>query len=853
MLYKYFFSESILDNSINLNDFSIEGIGTPTSWETGMSVDDNIFILKFNDFGDTSSTPKLNYTKGSLTDLSGKKLENISNNLSIDKSSPRVLNAEIFANNSGIFNKIEVNFSENINSTTDKTAFVLNNGLTINSVLISGNKAILNLDLGSVNTDSNGYNLLFTSNSFWKDLAGNDAGSLGTEINLADKAKPVLISYDILDTNGDFVADKVKLVLSENMSGSLAGFLVNSGSLSNGNLEDNKITFDISGVSGTAPNILLSYTGNLEDNNSNKLDNITNLTLNEKISPKIINSYTLDQSGNGKIDGIEIEFSEDINSDFSDFNIVVSGYSLNNFSTYTKNGNNKVIVSLNEKQIFDTEITPLISINLNSSLKDLSQNIILLQSNNTIDKVGPVIVGARFDNIDKKMYLDFSENISTNLNNSSFALSGATASIVNTTFSSGSNFAVLELNSTGIDIGVSEISFAGNSVGDMLGNKQLNTYFSKILGGVIINEIMSVGGVKYIELKNISSSSIDISNWTIKNALGNGSDYTIPASQTILANNYYLISTNNTYFSGITSNQIVSLNINSDIILKNGNIVIDSALYQVGENNTSLERLKNCGNGLSNICWYKAVGSEGFTNNSYKGTPKSDNILDVINPEITTNIVDNLILPIGNYDLKYNYNDNIGVNTGSINFKLEKWDGNDFVTNNLFTTGSVDLLKVNYILSGLNYGKYKATFSIKDTSGNTQNDVKIFYVDDFSFSLSTGSINLGELKQNQLIQAQDNVIVTIKTLGAGFDFIHNYQINELGDWDGNIGYGACEGVSCNEIQNYKSKVFSQTKELQTSGELKTYNYIIKYGGKIDNFKEAGNYQINNEYKVNVKY
>lgn len=853
MLYKYFFSESILDNSINLNDFSIEWIWTPTSWETWMSVDDNIFILKFNDFWDTSSTPKLNYTKWSLTDLSWKKLENISNNLSIDKSSPRVLNAEIFANNSWIFNKIEVNFSENINSTTDKTAFVLNNWLTINSVLISWNKAILNLDLWSVNTDSNWYNLLFTSNSFWKDLAWNDAWSLWTEINLADKAKPVLISYDILDTNWDFVADKVKLVLSENMSWSLAWFLVNSWSLSNWNLEDNKITFDISWVSGTAPNILLSYTWNLEDNNSNKLDNITNLTLNEKISPKIINSYTLDQSGNWKIDWIEIEFSEDINSDFSDFNIVVSWYSLNNFSTYTKNWNNKVIVSLNEKQIFDTEITPLISINLNSSLKDLSQNIILLQSNNTIDKVWPVIVWARFDNIDKKMYLDFSENISTNLNNSSFALSWATASIVNTTFSSWSNFAVLELNSTWIDIWVSEISFAWNSVWDMLWNKQLNTYFSKILGWVIINEIMSVWGVKYIELKNISSSSIDISNWTIKNALWNWSDYTIPASQTILANNYYLISTNNTYFSWITSNQIVSLNINSDIILKNWNIVIDSALYQVWENNTSLERLKNCWNWLSNICWYKAVWSEWFTNNSYKWTPKSDNILDVINPEITTNIVDNLILPIWNYDLKYNYNDNIWVNTWSINFKLEKWDWNDFVTNNLFTTWSVDLLKVNYILSWLNYWKYKATFSIKDTSWNTQNDVKIFYVDDFSFSLSTWSINLWELKQNQLIQAQDNVIVTIKTLWAWFDFIHNYQINELWDWDWNIWYWACEWVSCNEIQNYKSKVFSQTKELQTSWELKTYNYIIKYWWKIDNFKEAWNYQINNEYKVNVKY
>jgi len=46
---KVFMSEAIKDSTINVSDFSISGIGTPTSWETGNSANDNTFILRFAD------------------------------------------------------------------------------------------------------------------------------------------------------------------------------------------------------------------------------------------------------------------------------------------------------------------------------------------------------------------------------------------------------------------------------------------------------------------------------------------------------------------------------------------------------------------------------------------------------------------------------------------------------------------------------------------------------------------------------------------------------------------------------------------------------------------------------------
>jgi len=56
-------SENIVDSSIVLADFMIDGIGIPTSFETGNTSNDRFFILHFANSGNTGTTPNVSYTQ----------------------------------------------------------------------------------------------------------------------------------------------------------------------------------------------------------------------------------------------------------------------------------------------------------------------------------------------------------------------------------------------------------------------------------------------------------------------------------------------------------------------------------------------------------------------------------------------------------------------------------------------------------------------------------------------------------------------------------------------------------------------------------------------------------------------
>lgn len=845
---KVFMSEAIKDSTINVSDFSISGIGTPTSWETGNSANDNTFILRFADIWDTSTTPTLTYTRWNLTDMAWKFLESVSNVSSLDKASPRILTAEIFANNNGIFDTVEVNFSENISSSSDIWAFSLNNGLSISSVSVSGNIATLNLNLWSVGTDATWYTLWFTSNSNWKDLENNQAGSLGSPMSFIDKAKPVLVSSQLKATN--YIADKIELTFSEALSWSLTWFIINSGTLWAWVLNNNTIMFDVSGISGTDPNINISYSWSLEDNFSNILDDFSNISVIEKISPKLQTATTLDQNGNGKIDGVLLELSEELNGNLADLVVSVNGYVT---SWYAMDWSQSVIVSVGEKQLIDTSSTPSVTLSSNNALTDTAGNKVL--SNQTLtsqDGVWPVIIWARFDEWTLDLHLTFSESVSGSLNNSSFVLQNIGASIVSTNFIDWENTATLTLSNDTITYGISEISFVWNIAWDSFWNKQSDTHFTKISASVLINEYLSEGSVSYIELKNISSSPVNIWWWIIENALS----WTglVIDTYSLSAWEYYLIATNNTSFSWITANQIASLDINSNLVLKNGSIIVDNALYQIGSENISFERFENCSDGWNSNCWYQAVASNGFNNINYKWTPATANIFDFTPPNLTTNLTWNLLLPIWYYNLIYTYSDDILIDTGSIEFSLQKWNGSNFINTSWYTTGTIDNNNANFSLSWLEYGRYKTIFSITDIAGNISTDTKEFYIDNFSFTISTGSIHLWILEPNNLKLANTLVNVEVKTIWAWFEISHHYDENNLWDWDGDKWFGACLWNNCTTLENYKNNVFvNQAGELQSSWELKTYNYTVKYGSLVDGVKPAWLYQVENKYRIGINY
>ncbi len=848
-------TENIKDSTINLSDFNISWVWTPTSWETWNSVNDWIFILKFADTWDTWTAPTLSYTSWSLTDLAWKFLVSVSNVVSIDKASPRILTTEIFANTSWIFNKIEVNFSENISSTTDLTAFTLNNGLSISSVSVSGNKATLNLNLWSVWTDASWYTIDFTSNANWKDSVNNVAWSLWSTVSLTDKAVPVLTSAIIKDSNNDYIADKLELNFSESLVWAISGWALSSWILSNPVSVADKITYDVSWIVWTSPSVTTDYVPwVLADSSGNNLSSISTHSVSETISPKLTSSTTLDQDGNGKIDWVLMNFSENLWSNFADFTTLVNGYTLAS-NPYSLNSATSVQVLLQEKSTYDTDTTPNVSISSNTSLKDTNWNSILSsQSVTWTDSVWPVIVWARYEPSTHKVFVSFSESVNlADFITSNFVLQNAwsyTISWVNTWESS------ITLSGEIIDYATSTISFASNSIRDTLWNKQTLTHYVSITAPIIINEIMvsSDTNNNYIELYNLSSSSVSLNWWTI-------AWVTLP-NVSISANWYYLISKTNIATSIINvAPDLVDANLNiswTQVILNNWTIDIDKASLTTWLWDSALpaaiERKSPVANGLLASSWYKSLTSVWFDNTTPLWTPGSVNVFDTTLPTVSANMTSDMLLPLGYYSLKYTYSDNISINSSSVTFNMQKWNWSSFVDTTWYTTWTIDNNNANFNISGITYWRYKAIFSIADNAWNISTDTKEFYIDNFSFSISTPNIDLWVLEAGTLKYATNTVDVTVQTIWAWFNLVHDYAANNLWDWNWSLGYWACEGIACSTLENYKNKTFvTQAWELQTSWNLKTYTYQIKYWALVDSLKAAWIYNINNEYKVNVLY
>ncbi len=848
---KVFFNETIDINSLNIsniftvndNTFSWIYLHSNIWWKT-------ILELSFNQvFTWTSITPNIVYNSWIISDQAWRKMSSWNMN-SIDKAEPRIKEVNIYDENTNWkFDKLEVVFSENMSSTTDISSFSINNSiiwLWISSLSVSWKNVNISLS-ESIDFDTNAWNMTlnFLSNTNYKDLSNNQASSK-VDIVINDKSKPILVKKELLDTNLDYLWDKIKLTFSENLTWNISWFTISSWSLSSWNIVWNKIEYVISWVSWTSPDIKVSYNStSLKDNYNNLLDIFSNISINEKISPQLLTSHTLDQNNNWKIDTIKLTFSEILTWNLNDTSISVSSFNILNKAISWS----LVMLSLEEKEIIDTFSTPSVEIISNTSLKDEKNNLVIISNINSIDWVWVVIISSRFDEWDKKIYLNFSENISNYLNISNFYLSWSSASIDSLSFIPWTNTWILTLSNTWITYWLSEISLTW-SYDTVYQNK---TVFSKISASIIINEVMNSWDVKYIELKNLSSSNIDISWYVIENSLWIWNNYTI-ISWSISWNWYFVISNNNTYFSWFTADKIASLNISSDLVLKNNSVVIDSFKYISYWDNISIERKNWCGNWLDLNCLYQAVTSNWFVNNTYRWTPFSLNIIDIIKPVVSTSIDDNLLLPLGSFYFNYNYSDNILLDTSSIKLGILKWDWANYIWNYSYATWILSENNASFSFSWLTYWKYKIDFSIKDRSWNEEILSKIIYIDDLSIDISTWSVDLWVLYiwDNNI---QDNYLeIQVKTIWAWYNITNSYIESLLWDYDWIIWFGWCIGDTCTDIENFKSKnIISLPKNINTSWSLRTDIYRIRYWAKINTLKEAWIYNINNTLNFWVNY
>ena len=146
---------------------------------------------------------------------------------------------------------------------------------------------------------------------------------------------------------------------------------------------------------------------------------------------------------------------------------------------------------------------------------------------------------------------------------------------------------------------------------------------------VIINEIMWMGSQgnsadEWIELRNMTSNTIDLSNWVIDN-LGSGvnNNIVIPAGKSITPNGFFLIS-NDTEADSVISitpdhqTSSISLQNNGEqLILRTsaGGTILDIAngtgAWLAGDDNPekSMERNSTPGDGAVGVSWHTATSA----------------------------------------------------------------------------------------------------------------------------------------------------------------------------------------------------------------------------------------------------
>ncbi|MEP1097490.1 MAG: T9SS type A sorting domain-containing protein [Cyclobacteriaceae bacterium] len=260
-----------------------------------------------------------------------------------------------------------------------------------------------------------------------------------------DGAAPVISEFVYSDVNSDGAVDFMTLIYSEEIDG--VSFVAEGnfnfddrgdfGDFTFPPLGDNLVTGSVtstqmvmipSTVQDThedSGDIEISTSGEfvLSDGlNTNSVGLQDQAIFVDAAGPILIQAVTLDSDGNGEIDQIELEFSENIDpadldqipdgsGNTDQFDVHTPEYSITFVGTDTGSPSQFVIVYLDESDIPDTDATPTVTV-LASSFTDTNENLNVSQSPvTTVDGAAPAIHSAAMNPSNAYVEVVFSEPI----------------------------------------------------------------------------------------------------------------------------------------------------------------------------------------------------------------------------------------------------------------------------------------------------------------------------------------------------------------------------------------------------------------------------------------------------------
>lgn len=137
-------------------------------------------------------------------------------------------------------------------------------------------------------------------------------------------------------------------------------------------------------------------------------------------------------------------------------------------------------------------------------------------------------------------------------------------------------------------------------------------------------------------------------------------------------------------------------------------------------------------------------------------------------------------------------------------------------------------------------------------------------------TVSTGSYSIGALSTSSTVIGAGQMTITVQTIGAGFQLslggsgTLDAGISQIGAWNGTTGYGmdfaatgsgtvksysgTLTGVSGATLENFATGSY-----IGGNGNLHTFTYTVKYGGKIDTLQAAGVYNSHTPVHISLQY
>lgn len=246
---------------------------------------------------------------------------------------------------------------------------------------------------------------------------------------------------------------------------------------------------------------------------------------------------------------------------------------------------------------------------------------------------------------------------------------------------------------------------------------------------------------------------------------------------------------------------------------------------------------------------------------------------DITPPNITSiSVASGTLAPSGNFSITVGYSDTgSSINAGSFTGKIYAWDmtGSTWSVTDLAPlymslSGTATSSTGNLTISNLPYGKYRFDISITDSSNNTNTTSYTYFVDDIEWTISSATYDIGNVANMAQTFGTGELLVTIRTVGAGFnlsmlrtqDLLYSTEVIPVYSGSTGWGYDLWNGSAFSNAltaHGTSQTLATVVKNINTNGQKNTYTYRLKYGMTPSAYTTAGDYIGKLQFDINLNY